>query len=139
MGSHNHHDIHVNSQESWEQVRKRLPTRGQIIADNLRSSGDATDRQIMERLGYIDMNQVRPTITRLLKRGILLEVGSAKCAKTGRRVRRVGVPTYLGQQQSFGFAWRGCRNCGSREREALADSDFCCPGCEHSWKVACSP
>lgn len=46
-----------------------------------------TDREIMQRLGFVDMNTVRPSITKLTQLGVLEEVGTAVCPVTDREVR----------------------------------------------------
>jgi predicted HTH transcriptional regulator len=61
------------------------------IIDCIREHGPMTDRQIQERLGLRDMNQVRPRVTELREMRVLREVGSARCPVTGRRVRVCGL------------------------------------------------
>ena len=55
--------------------------------------GAATDRQVMEALGFTDMNSVRPRINDMMKMGLLIEVGSRNDTLTGKRVRIVGLKT----------------------------------------------
>jgi len=83
--------VHANSISSWNEEKKNGPPRMAIIYRNIVDHGPATDRQIMVRLGFHDMNQVRPSITRLIDEGLLREDGNEKCNITGRKVRRVDI------------------------------------------------
>lgn len=56
-----------------------------------------TDRQVKNRLGFEDMNQVRPRISGLVDKGILIECGHVKCGVTGKPVRLTKL--YLGEKQ----------------------------------------
>lgn len=47
-----------------------------------------TDRQVLNRLRLRDMNEVRPSITKLVERGLLVEVGTVRCSTTKRQVRQ---------------------------------------------------
>lgn len=46
-----------------------------------------TDREVMEELGFDDMNTVRPTITRLVQEGVLKIAQHTVCPVTGKTVR----------------------------------------------------
>lgn len=83
---------HVHSLEAWEELRagRQLSRRqAQILRWLLAHPRPWTDRQVAERLGYFDMNSVRPRITELVKMDLLEEAGAVKCQVTGKRVRLV--------------------------------------------------
>ena len=46
-----------------------------------------SDRYIMEKLGFTDMNAVRPRITSLRDKKVIEETGKMKCSITGQSVR----------------------------------------------------
>lgn len=83
--------IHVNSAEAYhaERVGGGLTKRQALILHWLQSHPGAwTDRQIAERLGFPDMNCVRPRITELIDMGLLSEASHTKCPATGKTVRQ---------------------------------------------------
>ena len=70
------------------------------IVGALETLGEATDRQIMEHLGYTDMNSCRPRITELVNDAKLLEeVGSMTDSDTNKRVRVVRIRPLNNQRQ----------------------------------------
>jgi predicted HTH transcriptional regulator len=79
--------MHEHSLAAYREERKNLLTRGQLVLEWLRSHPKSTDRQIMEGLGFRDMNQVRPRCTELVEKGLLVEVGELRCPVTGKTVR----------------------------------------------------
>jgi|TARA_R110000765_G_scaffold46051_1_gene95115 hypothetical protein len=61
------------------------------VLEAVHSGGPATDREVKSRLGFDDMNMVRPRITSLLEDGYLDELAQIRCEKTNRLVRLVGL------------------------------------------------
>lgn len=61
------------------------------IVELLKEQGPLTDREIKDRLGYEEMNAVRPRVTELTKANVLFETGRKKCSTTKKRVRVNGV------------------------------------------------
>ena len=89
---HPKHRVHPNSRKSWEEARQNLPKRKRLVLDAFISSGAGTDRDILERTALTEPNMVRPSISGLVKDGMLIEIGSTKCKVTGKRVRLVDLP-----------------------------------------------
>lgn len=87
------HALHENSVASFRDldVSKREAL---ILACYRLASVPLTDREVAERLGFSEMNAVRPRITHLLEREMLYESRSVKCTVTGKSVRTCG-PTSL--------------------------------------------
>jgi len=93
MSRHATHAMHGNSLQAYAESRPALSARCQAIVDWLRlRQSPASDRQIMEGLGFSDMNAVRPRISELLERGVLREWGACTDARTGKTVRLVELP-----------------------------------------------
>jgi len=53
----------------------------------LHEKGSATDREIRNYHGWIDMNEVRPRVNELIKDGVLEVLKVKRCPTTGKRVR----------------------------------------------------
>ena len=81
------HDMHTNSMEAYEQIKPELNARAQSILTVFNLHGQLTDRQALRLLGMIDMNNVRPRITELIKSGHLCECGAEFDTVTGKTVR----------------------------------------------------
>lgn len=87
--------MHRNSQlaHAQEEANGRLGKRAATILKWLKANPRPyTDREVAARLGYPDMNCVRPRITELVQEGLLVEVDSVRCHITGKTVRRVASP-----------------------------------------------
>lgn len=52
---------------SWKQIQPKISPRKAKILSALERLGEATDREVMNHLGYTDMDSVRPRITEMLK------------------------------------------------------------------------
>lgn len=90
--------LHTNSMLSSREVEKF--NRHKIILDVYRtSSRPLTDREVMARCGFTDMNSCRPRISELIEGKHLIERGSTKCPITGKTVRLVGIPYHYAQQE----------------------------------------
>jgi predicted HTH transcriptional regulator len=80
--------VHDNSMAAYRGLQTEIKGRRAAIVQTLiESRHSLTDRQIMERLGFADMNAVRPRISELVKSGMLREVGGVQ--EDGRAVRLV--------------------------------------------------
>lgn len=93
MSEHLNHEMHENSLDAYEEEKPKLGKRCAAVYGVYERLGAATDRQVMEALGFTDMNSVRPRINDMMKMGLLIEVGSRKDSATGHRVRIVGLKT----------------------------------------------
>lgn len=90
MGKHATHDTHANSVAAWRE--HDADTREALILSVYRLSlHPMTDREVAERLGFADMNMARPTITRLVQAGRLVECPSVVDGATKRKVRTLRV------------------------------------------------
>lgn len=98
MGKHaNGHRIHRNSATAYDGAD--LGDRERMVLDTIAASPlPLSDRQIMERLGFTDMNSVRPAITHLHDRERLVEAGDIEDHLTGRRVRTSRIATPIQQR-----------------------------------------
>jgi hypothetical protein len=89
MGKHSSHRTHPNSKLSLDQFKPGPRETAVILA--VRLHGPLSDRQVAEKLGFADMNAVRPVITKLRDRGVLEEGDTVMCPVTRRRVRTVKI------------------------------------------------
>jgi hypothetical protein len=82
--------MHANSLRSHKDTD--FEKQDQIVLKAYKVSAlPLTDRQVKDGLRLPDMNDVRPVITRLIKRGKLDEVGDVRDPQTKRKVRLVTV------------------------------------------------
>lgn len=77
--------IHEDSLEAY--ARFHFADREKQVVRVFATNGPLTDRECMLALLFDDPNAVRPTITSLTARKILVEVGGVKCPVTDRTVR----------------------------------------------------
>jgi len=82
--------IHHNSLKAHRS--NRYSKRCKMIIDEICENGPGTCRELIERLGLRDMNQVRPRVTELVKSGALREIGEKRDNSTGKMVMVVGLP-----------------------------------------------
>jgi len=90
-------DIHSNSRKSYHENEdsgkgQTYRNRIQKLLEDTREC--MTDRQIMDILNVVDVNNVRPEITRLKQAGVLREDGKVRCPITGKRVRTVRITEF---------------------------------------------
>lgn len=78
--------MHVNSREAYRAERTDLKSRSLAILVEIRKNGPGTVRQIKDRMGFTEMNAVRPRITELVEDKLLREVDNVKCEVTGKTV-----------------------------------------------------
>lgn len=82
--------MHINSLAAFDEIEEERSDRAEIIyALMTAASVPMTDRQVMQALGFSDMNMVRPRITELKDNRWAMEVGSIECPVTNRHVRLV--------------------------------------------------
>lgn len=87
---HLDHIMHANSLDAYDSEAAHFSRReAEIHAALTRTTEPATDRDICRRLGYSDMNAVRPRLTELIAGGWVEECGSVRCPVTGKTVRLV--------------------------------------------------
>ena len=84
--------IHQNSIKAYHEEVPHLSKRQMQIVNLLQSQLIAmTDREIKDALRFYDMNQVRPRVTELLSKRVLVETDQAECLITGKLVRKVKI------------------------------------------------
>ena len=101
---HKIRQTHPNSVEAYYsgKLNNEFSDREEEIIKSLRALREATDREVMQFLGYSDMNAVRPRITELINlAGILEECGSKEDIVTGKMVRIVKIKPNTNQLQLF--------------------------------------
>lgn len=92
--------MHKNSVEAYFETSSVRAKRAKKVL-GVYGSERLTDRQVMQRLGYVEINAVQPRITELIEAGALKEYGKAKDPTTHRTVRIVGIPPKEGSQQTL--------------------------------------
>lgn len=88
---HAAHAMHAHSLAAYREERPALSKRAAEVLEVVWAFGPLTDREIVDTLGYRDMNACRPRVTELIEAGVLVEHDSVRCPVTGKRVRRVTV------------------------------------------------
>lgn len=93
--------VHENSIVAFHSLdtseRRRL-----VLSVYQNAPDDAfTDRQVANRLGYSDMNCVRPRISELIDEGVLIEMGKVRDFTTHKTVRLVRIRKTELQQELF--------------------------------------
>jgi hypothetical protein len=83
--------VHANSIAAYHAEEAKLSKRAQAILEWITEHGPHTDRGVMKGMGFPDPNCVRPRITELVERRLLMEVGDVTCPVTGKTVRRVDI------------------------------------------------
>lgn len=82
---------HQNSASALKACADTLSKRQKAIFYHLFYSGPQTDRDVKEKLGYTDMNQVRPRISELIREKLVIEFSTTVCPVTGQTVRVVAA------------------------------------------------
>lgn len=89
---HAAHRMHDNSVAAYRAGEPKLSARCSAILAWIERHGPHTDREVMEGMGFRDMNNVRPRITELIhEHRKLMEVGDVLDPATGVKVRRVDI------------------------------------------------
>lgn len=83
--------VHSHSIEAYRGQQDRLSRRAESVLEWLSQYGPATDREVMEGLGFRERNAVAPRITELMEARKVIEIGSVRCRWTGKTVRKVDV------------------------------------------------
>lgn len=83
--------IHEHSIAAYHSELPKLSRRAAAIIAWLELHPARTDREVMNGMGFSDMNSVRPRITEAIERGFLVEVGERVCPVTGKTVRIVDL------------------------------------------------
>lgn len=93
MTHHPQHQMHRHSLQAYADNEPAFHGRKLQVYKHLlsRRPGGATDRQVMQSLGYTDMNAVRPRITELIQEHWAYE--STSIVHQGRTVRYVVART----------------------------------------------
>ena len=87
--THATHAMHANSLAAYREERPVLSKRAADVLEVVRMFGPLTDREIVDTLGYRDMNAIRPRVTELIDARLLVEHDRVRCQVTGKTVRRV--------------------------------------------------
>jgi hypothetical protein len=90
MTEHATHRMHAHSVEAFQSLD--LAKREALVLSAYLLAGAMTDRDCARRLGFTELNSVRPQVTRLCDAGWLWEASSTKCEVTGKTVR-ICAPT----------------------------------------------
>jgi hypothetical protein len=86
-------NLHLNSLEAFEGTPVTRSERQEKVHATLLAGGPMTDREVMQALGFTDMNAVRPRITELVDAFWCVECGRVEDPTTGKKVRRVRAMT----------------------------------------------
>ena len=70
--------------EAYEESRVTSPKRWKLIYNCLLQNGGMTAAEIADKLGYKDMNSVRPRLTELKEAGLVEVTGRRPSPRTGR-------------------------------------------------------
>lgn len=84
--------IHQHSIEAYHSEADKLSRRAWLVLAWIDMHGPATDREVMQGMGFQEPNSVRPRITELIGAGLLIEKASKRCPVTGKTVRIVSMP-----------------------------------------------
>jgi hypothetical protein len=102
MSAHSKHKVRRNSIAAHGEERKRLGRRAdQIIAVYAQSRRPLRDREVMQALGFVDMNAVRPCITELIDKNVLRKVGDSVDPITRKLVRLAALQSYDDPQRDL--------------------------------------
>lgn len=95
------HDTHKNSKETLHKISDLSQRHQNIFFTYRQNERPLTDRQVKNKMGLEDMNEVRPRITELIHENFLKECGTAIDEKTRKPVRLVRVRYYEEPQQKL--------------------------------------
>lgn len=86
MSYHPTHSIHENTSAAYDATSDLRTQRRQAVYRVLLAA-PRTDRQVMQALGFTDMNACRPRVSELIEQFWVIETGTVQCEVTGRKVR----------------------------------------------------
>lgn len=95
--------IHQHSRKAYTDMRNTLTKREIMIYNILAHRGAMTDRQIKDVLGFDDMNAVRPRVTDLKTKKLVVECGSTidpVSRKSVRVVRLANINEFEKKEES---------------------------------------
>ena len=84
--------LHQNSKDSYQEHVEtgRRDTWRKRVYDFIEECEEgATDREVMEGLNTMEVNNIRPEITRMKQDGLIVELGKTRCKVTKKAVRVV--------------------------------------------------
>lgn len=121
--------IHENSTAAYREANRngKMADRAKLVLMAYRGlpGKQGTDRQIMEALGFSDMNSVRPTITTLVHDGWVEECDKTECPKTHKTVRVCRVRSLEEAQSARPAAPAPCATVSPTVRpERLKQAEF---------------
>jgi predicted HTH transcriptional regulator len=86
--------VRENSFAAWRDGNTAMFSEREIMCLRaVTALGITTDREIMQRLGFVDPNAVRPRLTALIDDGVLEECGNCEDAVTHKTVRKIRLVT----------------------------------------------
>lgn len=83
--------VHAHSRDAYHAELPRLSRRASAIVAFIAAHPRLTDREVMQGMGFSDMNSVRPRITEAIDSGELVEVGEKVCPVTRKTVRIIDL------------------------------------------------
>ena len=91
--------MHENSLEAHDRLRTHLNNRERMILEVYRKNYPTpiSDRFVMTLLGFTDPNFVRPRISSLKKKNLIVETGKVVCRHSGMRARHCRLATEFPQ------------------------------------------
>ena len=95
--------MHYNSLMSYYGGESEFTKRALLIIQWMcNHPGDHTIREVKDGLGFSDMNSVRPRVTELVKKGVIVESGDVRCELTGKRVVKIALrrPALMVEKQT---------------------------------------
>lgn len=103
VSSHISHEMHENSLAAYEANGFRFSLRSRMIAVVYARSGTPlTDREVGLKLGFADMNAVKPRISEMVRQGVLVECGKSWDPSTKATVRLCRLRPLKDQGELFG-------------------------------------
>ena len=93
MIEHATHEIHDNSLEAWHAGRRSAFAKRELeILDAYAGRRrPLADRDVQAICGYPELARCQPRISDLVKKGVLVEVGSTTCELTKKTVRLLTI------------------------------------------------
>jgi len=103
MNQLNYLNMHPNSLEAFfdKKAKGSRMNRRQMIIGLMLDDKERTDRQIMNALGFTDMNNCRPRISEMIKdpdNPMLEECGNTIDPATNKKVRIVRIISNMGEK-----------------------------------------
>lgn len=77
---------HETRHEAYEASRVDAPRRQLLILNCLRENGGMTADEIADKLGFVDLNAVRPRLTELMMADLVHTTGKRASRRSGKNV-----------------------------------------------------